>query len=51
MTLLMVEQEARLALEVADTCYLLESGTIVASGPAEEMARSEVVRKVYLAED
>ncbi|BEQ13432.1 ABC transporter ATP-binding protein [Desulfoferula mesophila] len=50
-TLLMVEQEARLALEVADTCYLLESGTIVASGPAEEMARSEVVRKVYLAED
>ncbi|MCB2190095.1 MAG: ABC transporter ATP-binding protein [Deltaproteobacteria bacterium] len=50
-TLLMVEQEARLALEVADTCYLLESGAIVASGPAEEMAQSEVVRKVYLAED
>ena len=50
-TLLMVEQEAKLALEVADTCHLLESGRMVASGSAEEMARSEIVRKVYLAED
>lgn len=50
-TLLMVEQEAKLALEVADTCHLLESGRIVASGTAEEMAQSELVRKVYLAED
>jgi len=50
-TLLMVEQEAKLALEVADTCHLLESGRIVASGPADEMAKSELVRKVYLAED
>ncbi len=50
-TLLMVEQEAKLALEVADSCHLLESGRIVASGPADEMARSELVRKVYLAED
>ncbi|MCB2228694.1 MAG: ABC transporter ATP-binding protein [Desulfarculaceae bacterium] len=50
-TLLMVEQEAKLALEVADTCHLLESGHIVASGTAREMAQSELVRKVYLAED
>lgn len=50
-TLLMVEQEAKLALEVADSCHLLEGGRIVASGPADEMARSELVRKVYLAED
>jgi len=50
-TLLMVEQEAKLALEVADTCHLLESGRIVASGPADEMAKSELVRKVYLAEE
>ena len=50
-TLLMVEQEAKLALEVADTCHLLESGRIVASGSAEEMAQSELVRKVYLGED
>ncbi|MCF8040981.1 MAG: ABC transporter ATP-binding protein [Desulfarculaceae bacterium] len=50
-TLLMVEQEAKLALEVADTCHLLESGRIAASGTAEEMSKSELVRKVYLAED
>lgn len=50
-TLVMVEQEARLALQVAQSCHLLESGRIVASGSAEEMAKSEVIRKVYLAED
>ena len=50
-TLVMVEQEARLALKVAQSCHLLESGRIVVSGSAEEMSKSEVIRKVYLAED
>jgi branched-chain amino acid transport system ATP-binding protein len=49
-TLLIVEQDAKLALKVATECHILESGRIVAGGTAADMARSEIVRKVYLAE-
>jgi branched-chain amino acid transport system ATP-binding protein len=49
-TLLIVEQDAKLALQVANSCHVLEAGRIVASGSSEEMARSEMVRKIYLAE-
>jgi len=50
-TLLLVEQDARLALSVATHGYVLETGKIVASGSSEELVKDDVVRKVYLSED
>ena len=47
-TVLMVEQNVRKALAVADRGYVLERGTLVASGPAKLLARSSVVREAYL---
>jgi branched-chain amino acid transport system ATP-binding protein len=47
-TLLLVEQNARMALETADRAYVLETGTVALSGPAAEMARDERVQRVYL---
>jgi vanillin dehydrogenase len=47
-TVLMVEQNVRKALAVADRGYVLERGRIVASGPASLLARSSVVREAYL---
>ena len=46
--LLIVEQNANLALAVAERAYVLEAGTIVASGTAEEIQSDESVRKAYL---
>ena len=48
MTVLVVEQNANLALEVADRGYVLEAGLIVTSGSAAELASNESVRKSYL---
>ena len=45
---LMVEQNARQALKVANWAYLLEVGHIVESGPAAEIAGKESVREVFL---
>ena len=47
-TVLMVEQNVRKALAVADRGYVLERGMVVASGPAALLARSTVVREAYL---
>ncbi len=47
-TVLMVEQNVRKALAVADRGYVLERGTLVASGPATLLARSSVIRHAYL---
>ena len=47
-TVLMVEQNVRKALAVADRGYVLERGRLVASGPASLLARSSVVRQAYL---
>jgi len=47
-TVLMVEQNVRKALAVADRGYVLERGRLVASGPASLLARSTVVREAYL---
>jgi branched-chain amino acid transport system ATP-binding protein len=47
-TVLMVEQNVKKALAVADRGYVLERGAIVASGPAKLLARSSVVREAYL---
>jgi branched-chain amino acid transport system ATP-binding protein len=47
-TVLMVEQNVKKALHVADRGYVLERGALVASGPAKLLARSTVVREAYL---
>jgi branched-chain amino acid transport system ATP-binding protein len=47
-TVLLVEQHINRALELADHVYILEEGSIALSGPAEEMAGDEHVRKLYL---
>ena len=47
-TVLMVEQNVKKALAVADRGYVLERGTLVASGPSALLARSSVVRDFYL---
>ena len=47
-SLLLVEQNAELALEAADQAYLIETGRIVRSGPAEELRADEGVRRAYL---
>jgi branched-chain amino acid transport system ATP-binding protein len=46
--ILLVEQNATLALEVADQAYLLETGRVVLGGPAAQVKRDEAVRKSYL---
>jgi branched-chain amino acid transport system ATP-binding protein len=47
-SMLLVEQNATLALELADHAYLLETGTIVMSGPSAVISRDESVRRSYL---
>jgi branched-chain amino acid transport system ATP-binding protein len=47
-TILLVEQNAHMALSVAHRAYVLETGRIVLSGDANELAASEEVRKAYL---
>jgi branched-chain amino acid transport system ATP-binding protein len=47
-TILVVEQNAQLALELADQAYVIETGRIVMSGGAKEIANNEDVRKSYL---
>ena len=49
-TILLVEQNARMALSVADRAYVLETGTISMSGDAHELAEDDRVRKAYLGE-
>jgi branched-chain amino acid transport system ATP-binding protein len=46
--ILLVEQNANLALELADDAYLLETGRIVVAGPAAEIRRDESIRRSYL---
>jgi branched-chain amino acid transport system ATP-binding protein len=47
-SMLLVEQNAALALELADTVYLLETGRVAMSGSASEIASDEQVRRSYL---
>lgn len=48
LTMLVVEQNATLALGIANHGYVLEAGTIVVEGPADSLAADEGVRKAYL---
>ena len=47
-TILLVEQNAQMALSIADRAYVLENGQITLSGTGAELARSEKVQKAYL---
>jgi branched-chain amino acid transport system ATP-binding protein len=47
-TVFFIEQNVQAALGVSHRGYLMESGHLVASGPAQEMLESEMVRRVYL---
>ena len=47
-TILLVEQNANMALSIADYAYVLETGKLTLEGPARELAASEEVRKAYL---
>ncbi|MFD7391556.1 ABC transporter ATP-binding protein [Streptomyces sp. NPDC059852] len=47
---LLVEQNAGMALSLADTAHVLEVGEVRLSGPADELARTDAVRRLYLGE-
>jgi len=47
-TILLVEQNAEMALKVADRAYVLESGSIALSGTGKELAASDAIKKAYL---
>jgi branched-chain amino acid transport system ATP-binding protein len=48
LSILLVEQNATAALALADHAYLIETGEIVMSGPAQDIGRDENVRRAYL---
>ncbi len=49
-TILLVEQNAHLALGIANHGYVLETGTVVQTGTGQELLKSPEVRKAYLGE-
>ena len=49
-TVLLVEQNAKKALSIADRAYVLETGTIALSGDAKELMNNDQVKKAYLSE-
>ncbi|MBI2435368.1 MAG: ABC transporter ATP-binding protein [Candidatus Hydrogenedentes bacterium] len=51
LTILLVEQNAHLALQLAQRAYVLETGQIVLEGPAQELLADPRVRKSYLGEE
>jgi len=49
-TVLLVEQNAKKALSIANRAYVLETGKIVGSGPASELLNDDAIKKAYLGE-
>lgn len=47
-TVLLVEQNAKTALEIADTAYVLETGKVVIKGKASDLASDENIKNAYL---
>ena len=47
-TILLVEQNAQMALQVADRAYVMETGVITMQGPAHELLHNDAVQKAYL---
>ena len=50
-TVLLVEQNARQALSIANRAYVLQTGRVVLTGPADDVMQNQQVRKAYLGED
>ena len=50
-TILLVEQNAQLALSICNRGYVLQTGQIVLSGTGHELLHNEMVRKAYLGEE
>ncbi len=50
LTILLVEQNANIALSIADYGYVMETGQIILEGEAKSLAKNEEVRKAYLGE-
>ncbi len=50
-TILLVEQNAHMALQTAHYAYVLETGNVALEGPASEVRGNDQVRKAYLGED
>jgi branched-chain amino acid transport system ATP-binding protein len=48
MAILLVEQNARIALDVADYAYVMENGRIVLDSPARQLAQNEDIKEFYL---
>jgi branched-chain amino acid transport system ATP-binding protein len=51
LTVLLVEQNARAALKIADRAYVLETGRIILSGAAEDLLQDRQVTRAYLGRD
>ena len=49
-TVLLVEQNAKKALSIADRAYVLETGKIALSGDADELMNDDSIKKAYLGE-
>jgi len=47
-TILLVEQNARMALGVAEYAYVMENGRVVLDGPSEQLAENEDIKEFYL---
>ena len=47
-TIILVEQNAKLALELADAAYVLETGKVAMEGDADRLINNDYVKKVYL---
>ena len=47
-SIVLVEQNARMALRLAEQAYVLESGRVVLGGPSADLAKDDYVRRVYL---
>ena len=47
-SILLVEQNAQMALSIADRAYVLETGSVSMEGPAQELLRNEMVVEAYL---
>jgi branched-chain amino acid transport system ATP-binding protein len=47
-TILLVEQNASMALQIADRAYVMETGKITLSGTGKELIQSEEIKKAYL---
>lgn len=51
LTVLLVEQDTRMALSICNRCYVMQTGRIVLSGSAEDLMRNDEIRRIYLGQE